>query len=172
MEETKITLQEYLSYRRNEYFTNTCLRNEIGKCELCDALYRVYKYCGKNQIHEFKMKDIRDLLGRNEYARFGDLVRFGGLVYKPEHVKASFGINMSRAKEFFYGLREIPIWIRINQLTGEIIDSKYVKIGDFPELKDLLTKDGLYKPEEKMVIGNQSTIFDHINEAKFQHGTN
>ena len=176
--------QVYFSERGLRYRTDTEFRNKIGKCELCgqnikdrtvviyqgliDALYKVYKYCGKEQVHEFEMKDIRHLLGRNEYARFGDLVRFGGLVYRPESRKGLFGLNMARTKEFFYGLRKIPISITLNQLTGEIIDSHYVSIGDFPELKDLLTKDGLYDPEEaaKLSESRQTDIFDFVNEQK------
>lgn len=140
-------------------------RNEMCKCPLCnqnikdrkvtlykgliDALYQVYCWCGKNKCHEFRTKDIKHLLGKNEYARFGDLVRFGGIVYKPKDEynqshKAEFGLNMARAKSFFIGEYEIPVQITLNQITNEIIDSTYVKINDFPELSKLLDENGLY----------------------------
>lgn len=117
--------------------------------ELIDALYQIYIWCGKNRRHEFETKEITQFLGKSDYARFGDLVRFGGLVYKPkdqygETRKAWFGLNMARAKEFFSGVREIPVQITLNQLTGEIIDSHYVKVGDFPKLSNFIKANGLY----------------------------
>ena len=140
-------------------------RNEICRCPVCnssikdrtislyqgliDSLYQIYKWCGENKRHEFCTKNIKHLLGKNEYARFGDLVRFGGIVYKPKDVfgkghKAEFGINMARAKEFFAGRYKIPVQIVINQITNEIIESNYVTVDQFPKLYQLLTKDGLY----------------------------
>jgi len=89
------------------------------------------------------------MLCKNNYARFGDLVRFGGIVYKTKDddgnkVKAKYGLNMKRAKEFFSGQREIPVQITLNQITNEIIDSHYVKVNDFPTLNNLITAEGLY----------------------------
>jgi hypothetical protein len=140
-------------------------RNEIGNCPLCNSniadrkvslykglinsLHKVFCYLGWKHKHEFEMKEIKHLLGKNEYARFGDLVRFGGIVYKPKDEegktrKAYYGMNMARANEFFRGEREIPVCITINQITNEIVSSDYVKVDDFPELKDYLDENGLY----------------------------
>jgi len=124
--------------------------------ELIDALYEVYKWCGQFKRHEFETKEIKHLLGKNEYARFGDLVRFGGIVYKPRNAddktrKGWFGINMQRAKEFFAGEREIPIQININQLNKEVIDKRYIKIGDFPKLATMLKDHGLYDYEKDYI---------------------
>lgn len=148
-----------------ELEVNPWLRNHLKTCPLChsniadrnlalykeliDALYQVYVWCGKGRRHEFETKEITQFLNKNNYARFGDLVRFGGIVYKPKdnegHTrKAWFGINMGRAKEFFSGEREIPIQITINQITNEIIYSHYVKINHFPELHQFIKSDGLY----------------------------
>lgn len=150
---------------QSEYKNNTELRNRVGNCQLCgqnikdrtvtlyrgliDALYEIYCWCGQKRVHEFRTKDIKHMLGKNEYARFGDLVRFGGIVYKPKtedkkSEKAYFGINMARAKEFFAGQREIPLQITLNQLTNEIIDAHYVTVKDFPDLVQLLNEKGLY----------------------------
>ena len=134
-------------------------RNEIKSCPVCSgniedrkvaiyselltALYQVYVWCGKNGRHEFSMKDIRELLGRNEYARFGDLVRFGGLVYKPDG-KASYGLNMGRTKEFFNGQRSIPIQIVLNQITDEIVAATYVYVWQIRGLPELLDAEGGY----------------------------
>lgn len=139
-------------------------RNEMERCPYCngsikdrkvalykgliDALYRVYVWCGKNKKHEFYTKEIKELLGKNEYNRFGDLVRFGGIVYKPKKygksAKASFGINMIRAKEFFKGERDIPLQIVLDQISGEIISEVRGKVGDFPELSAFINQNGLY----------------------------
>lgn len=147
------------------------LRNEIGKCPFCnscisdrkvslykelvDALYRVYCWLGQKRKHDFEMKEIRHLLGRNEYARFGDLVRFGGLIYKPKLYgktkKAYYGLNMARAKEFFAGNRTIPIQITLDQITNEIVGEVPCHVYDFPKLKELLRKDGLYDYEKDVL---------------------
>ncbi len=142
-------------------------RNDIGRCPYCngnikdrqvalykkliDTLYSVYCWCGKNKKHEFETKEIRHLLGKIEYTRFGDLVRFGGLIYRPKvdgkSHKALYGLNMGRAKEFFKGERDIPLAIVLDQITGEIVSEVRGKVGDFPELYQLLTKDGVYDYE-------------------------
>lgn len=149
---------------KTRLFGDTEFRNLQVDCPLCgqnvqdrtvtvyqsliDDLYTVYKWCGERQRHEFAMKDIRHILGQVNYTRFGDLVRFGGIVYKLG--KAQYGINMARAKEFFAGQRQIPVQITLNQLTNEIIDSQYVDVHHFPKLTELLTKEGLYDPHKKL----------------------
>jgi hypothetical protein len=169
-------LVEGIKTLNQELKTDQIFRNEMKHCLLCghtiadrkvtlyreliEALYEVYKWCGKNKRHEFSTKDIRHLLSRNNYARFGDLIRFGGIVYKPKNAageshKAQYGINMTRAKEFFAGEREIPVQITLNQITNEIVDAHYVKINDFPKLNELLTKEGLYDYEAHI----PSTLF-------------
>lgn len=120
--------------------------------ELIDKLYEVYCWCGANKTHEFEMRQIKHLLGKNEYARFGDLVRFGGIVYKPDQDghsrKGLFGINMARAKEFFAGKRKIPVVLTLNQITNKVIASQYVDINHFPRLSAYLNEHGLYDPEK------------------------
>ena len=155
------------------------LRNKLKRCPVCNhnvadrkvtlyrelisALYEVYKWCGQKECHEFMTKDIKHLLSKNNYARFGDLVRFGGIVYKPkdkesgESRKALFGLNMARAKEFFRGERKIPVQITINPITKEIVDSEYVTIGEFPSLVELLDKDGIYDIKRIKVEDIQQT---------------
>lgn len=139
-------------------------RNELIHCPICrakisdrtvslysglmDALYRVYCWCGEKRKHEFETKEIKYLLGKNEYARFGDLVRFGGVVYKPEEGKAHFGLNMQRARSFFQGEYKIPVQIVLNQITNQIVEATYVSVKDFPELYELLNKEGLYDYEK------------------------
>ena len=161
-QKTKDKLQEF----RNYFATSQEARNTIKECPICGsniqdrnvslykglitALHAVYCWLGEKQRHEFEMKEIKHLLGKNEYARFGDLVRFGGVVYKTKDDngkkrKAMYGMNMQRAKDFFKGERQIPVQITINQITNEIEDSKYITVNDFPELQTMLNEDGLYK---------------------------
>lgn len=160
---------ENLKLLSQELAENHQLRNQLKRCPIChsnisdrtvslyreliDSLYKIYVWCGKNRRHEFETKDITQFLGKNEYARFGDLVRFGGIVYKPKDDegnsrKAWFGLNMARAKEFFSGKRQIPVQITLNQITNEIVDAHYVSISDFPSLSSLITAEGLYDYEK------------------------
>lgn len=147
-------------------------RNEIGECpccgqnimdrkvslykELVNALYRVYCWCGEKGIHEFEMKQIKNMLGKNEYARFGDLVRFGGIVYRPkidgEKRKAVYGINMERAREFFSGGRTIPVQIVLNQITNEIISQTECYYHEFPSLLAFIKENGLFDFEKMVAV--------------------
>lgn len=136
-------------------------RNEIGRCPCCggniadriislyrgliEDMYKVYCWCGANKRHEFQMKDIRHLLTRNSYARFGDLVWFGGIVYK--NGKAHYGMNMVRAKNFFHGFVAIPGQITINQITNQIEERRFIHINEIKPLKELMTQEGLYDHE-------------------------
>ena len=136
-------------------------RNVIKKCPCCNAsiedrsimlysglikaLYAVCKWCQENNRYEFEMNEIRHLLGRNEYARFGDLVWFGGLVYKQE--KAQYGINLERAKAFFRGETTIPLYITINQINKEIVEKQEGYIYDVKKLAEWITDENkLYDP--------------------------
>lgn len=148
-------------------------RNEIERCPCCngsikdrkialykgliDALYRVYTYCGQKRAHELKMGEIKHLLGKNEYARFGDLIRFGGIVYRPKdgegkYMKAHYGINMARAHEFFKGERTIPVQITLNQITNAIIDQTDAYYYEFPSLISLMKENGLYDHEKEVMV--------------------
>lgn len=146
-------------------------RNEIGRCPCCngnikdrtvsiykglvESMYKVYCYLGEKRKHEFKMKEIKHLLSKNDYARFGDLVRFGGILYKAKdeegkREKGRYGMNMKRAKEFFNGERTIPMQIVIDQIKDEILEKTQVGINDIPELTAYLTENGLYDYERKL----------------------
>jgi len=148
-------------------------RNELERCPCCNSnikdrkitiyeglvrsLFEICKWCSQNKKHEFSTKEIRHLLGKIEYTRFGDLVRFGGIVYKPKDEKgktqkAFYGINLERAREFFMGKRQIPVQITVNQITGEIIDTKNVYVYQIPKLASLLKENGLYDYESSVRI--------------------
>lgn len=154
-------LKDFVFQKRNSIKSCPCCNGNIQDRklalykELIDSLYQVYVWCGKNRRHEFEMHDIKFMLGKNEYARFGDLVRFGGLVYKPKEEgksrKAFYGINMTRAKEFFKGERDIPVQITLNQINDEIIDQTRCFVHDFPSLKTFIGQNGLYDYEMEPV---------------------
>jgi hypothetical protein len=146
-------------------------RNELKHCPVCNAgiedrqvalykgiirtLYSIYEWCRNNHQHEFTTKEIRGMMDHNAYARFGDLVRFGGIVYKPtgedgKTHKSQYGINMDRAAAFFQGTYRIPVQITIDQITNMIIDEITVDIKDFPELYQMLDAQGKYDPRKEV----------------------
>jgi hypothetical protein len=158
-----------------QYKTDATLRARVKHCQLCgqniedrhaalykgliEALYQVYCWCGEKKCHEFTRHDIAHLLRNgSNFARFGDLIRFGGLVYKRGRVK--YGLNMGRCKEFFRGERQIPVQITLNQLTNEIIESRYVKVGDFPELSSFLGSNGMYDYEKDLIHNSSVPLGD------------
>lgn len=152
---------ELLAAMKHVLATNPEERKLMGECQLCGsnirnrdvtlfaglirAMHSVALYLKEKDNCEFNIKEVKDLMGKNEYARFGDLVRFGGIIYRPENKKGVYGMNMERVESFFKGQYKIPVQITLNQITNEIERSNYVTIHQFPELKELCNKDGLYK---------------------------
>ena len=110
---------------------------------LVEALAEVYKWNREKGVHEFKMRDIRHLIGQVNYARFGDWVFFGGLVYKNE--KAHYGLNMERCREFFAGRSTIPTRVWKDPMTGEIEKCDYRTVRDIPGVVEFLNEKGLYE---------------------------
>jgi len=163
-------MEEIFEKKKREIIEN---RNVLCRCPFCngsikdrpitiyegliDCLFRVYQWCGEKGRHEFKTKEIKHLMGKNEYARFGDLIMFEGLVYKARdtegiHHKGDFGLNMNRTRMFFANEYKIPVQIIVNQITGEILNATYVGVGSFPKLVELLDKNGLYDYDKKVKV--------------------
>jgi len=89
------------------------------------------------------MKDVRNLIGKIEYTRFGDWKKFGGLVFTPEHnddegTKGLYGLNMERCGSFFKGFYKIPMKVLKNPVTGEITGIDYKTIREVPSLSSLM----------------------------------
>lgn len=144
-------------------------RNQTGNCPMCnhsvkdrkvtlfaeliEAMHKVYRWCGEHKKHEFDMKEITHLLSKNCYTRFGNLKYIGGIIYPAKDPNTDkprrgwYGMNMARAKEFFHGNRDIPVWVIINPITDEIIDEKRAKVDEFPQLKAYLDEHGQYDHE-------------------------
>jgi len=116
---------------------------EIGIYKgLVISLWEVMKWCEEKEVHEFNMKSVRHLLGKNEYARFGDWVLFGGLVYK--HGKGLYGLNLSRCREFFAGQYQIPRVVYKNPLTRQSTPGERVYIHQLPCLSQFLDQNNQY----------------------------
>ena len=134
------------------------------------VLWRVMRWCEEKNIHEFQMRDIRHLLGRNEYARFGDLVLFGGLVYKLE--KASYGLHIPRCREFFAGKRAIPRFVLKNPTTREITPMETAFINDMPNLYEFLDENkqylAMYQEPSQPKIWDRAP--DMVSESPQKHG--
>ncbi len=113
---------------------------------LIKALNAVYKWCLEKNRHEFERKEIKHLfINENDSARFGDLILFGGLVYRPEDKgKKYYGLNMARCAEFFAGNYKIPKHLWKNPVTGELRPGNYVTIKELPKLIHLLDNEGDY----------------------------
>jgi len=121
------------------------------------ALAKVYKTCKKDGTHEFEMKDIKHLLGHNNYARFGDLVMFGGLVYK--RGRAKYGLNMERCEDFFAGRTTMPTRILKDPVSKQIEVIEYKDITGIDDLVKFLDESGLYAPKyEDMTAPRQEQI--------------
>jgi len=119
-------------------------RREIAMfAGLVKALWKVFVWCQEKGRHEFKMNQVREMLGRNEYARFGDWVLFGGLVYK--NGKANYGLNMERCDRFFANDLQIPSKIWKDPMTNELEKIDYRTAWQIPGLMEFLNEDFVYQ---------------------------
>lgn len=113
---------------------------------LLSTLYRVYKWCIKNNTCLIKRKELKNglLTSENDTARFGDLKHFGDLISSPN--KGSYRLNMRSCREFFQGTHCIPKKIWKDLVTGNVrVDIQDMATKDeFPNLIDLITEDGNY----------------------------
>jgi len=109
---------------------------------LITALWHVVRWCEEKRVHEFQTKSVKHLLGKNEYARFGDWVFFGGLVYK--HGKALYGLHLPRCHDFFAGKSQIPRVVYKNPMTRQITPGELCYIHQFPNLIAFLDANEQY----------------------------
>lgn len=135
-----------------------CCGQSINKREisvysgLLEALWRVFMWCEQKNRHEFDIKEVSHLLDKNSYARFGDLILFGGLVYRPNNLfskkrKGLYGLNRARILAFFNGAEAIPTTLLKNPLDKTIEKTDYRFIS---QIKNL----GSFLDREKQFIAN------------------
>lgn len=112
------------------------------------TLWRVYQWAKVNG-HEFSRKDIKHLfINENDTARFGDLIMFGGLVYRPEDKnRGYYGLNMERCENFFKRVYRIPLEIWKNPVTKELRKENYVTVDQIPSIIEFLDEDQFYVAE-------------------------
>ena len=111
------------------------------------SLGRVYLYVQRRGGgYRFSRKEVKGLFrNENDTARFGDLVMFGGLVFKEG--KAKYGLNMERCEQFFNNQYRIPTKIWKNPVTGELRKEDYRTLSEIPGLHEMLDEDGFYQPQ-------------------------
>lgn len=151
-------IKNHIHENRNEYgycpFCNAHIEDRVESiyAELIASLYRVMRWCEQKGKHEFKMTDIRHLLGQINYTRFGNLVHYGGVVYPIKNedgkrMRGHFGLNMERAMEVFANQRAFPLAKTYDMITGECIAETCVFVKDMPSLKQFIDSEGVYHPE-------------------------
>jgi hypothetical protein len=120
------------------------------------GLFEVLKWCEMKNIHEFDMKDIRHLLDKNCYARFGDLALFG-LVYK--RGKGLYGLPVERLGAFFAGVDPIAIELEKNPMSGELTQKRWARIGEIPSLSAFLDENKRFIARYRKSENGQNVLF-------------
>lgn len=108
--------------------------------EMVNSLIRVYKWAKMKEKHEFKRKEIKHLFNtETESAHFGDLVYFGGIMYKEK--RGYWGINFSRMESFMAGEYEVPVEVWKNPITKNVRHGEYVTINKVPNVTKYLDEN-------------------------------
>ena len=108
------------------------------------ALWKVYQWCEERDRHEFKKKEVKHLMDDVVISVFAYWRWFGGLVYNPDGVKGSYGLNMQRCEDFFAGRIEIPTEVWTNPLTKEVRQENFRNIKNIPNLSQFLDENQNY----------------------------
>lgn len=117
---------------------------------LITALFRVWRWCEDKGRFRFDRKEIAHLLtGETMVATFGDLMYFGGILYRPEGGKrGEWAINRERAMLFFANKNSIYTRIVFDRVTNEIIEkTEPLFLRQIPKLTEFLDKDYKFMPE-------------------------
>lgn len=112
------------------------------------SLIRIEKWCNEKGVHEFIRKDIEHLLEKNEKARFGDWVYFGGIIYS--RGKGKWGINLPRAEQFLNGQLEIYTRAEINPLNKDVQLFDKRTVHGIKNLKEFLDNDNYFQAKYKL----------------------
>jgi len=126
---------------------------------MVEALLKVWQWAEEHHKYEFARKEVKHLFkNENESARFGDWILFGGLVYRPDGKKGTYGLNLERVKALFLGELEIPTTLWKNPVTHEIRKEDYRSVGNIKNLSEFLDENNefiaLYRqPKEPVQTG-------------------
>lgn len=111
--------------------------------EMVSSLVLVYQWAKEKGVHEFKRSEIKHLLrSETQTAHFGDLVYFGGILYKNK--RGHWGIHFERCEQFMSGETEVPVEVWKDPKTGEIRQGKYVTIREVPNVSRYLDSNDEY----------------------------
>lgn len=169
-----------------EMISDADIAKRIGNCPCCtqkigevitsyndvtavQTLYKLVKWCSENETNEFKTSDVKHLLDHTQYANLNHLDRFGGIVYRPINPKTDtpykstyYGINLTRAHEFFRNERKAPVQIVSNRITGERVASTEKLLRDFPGIGEFLDEDQMYDPDHIVSDANAIARQDQL----------
>jgi hypothetical protein len=130
-------------HKRCPYCHQVIEKREISLFKgMYEALAIAFDWCKQHDTYKFEMKNIRDLIGKNEYARFGDWVYFSGLVFKDE--KGSYGLNLERVRGFLFEGKQICISGWKDPITGDFTPSRWGSRHQIPGLTKFLDERGMY----------------------------
>lgn len=107
---------------------------------MVEVLWDIYKWCLERNVHEFERTDIKHFFHNETIsARFGDIIYFGGLVYK--NSKAHYGLNMERCEEFFANRLAIPTIVTRHPIHGVLAKYEPKLRKEIPHLMAYLDED-------------------------------
>jgi len=115
------------------------------------GLRQVYKHCKETGDYRFRRRDVKALFGANETltATFGNLIYFGGILFKPDDKKRGYwGINMQRAELFFANQLLVPEYVIKDPVTNVIeYSTSRVVMSNVKGIYDFLDANGDFKVE-------------------------
>lgn len=101
------------------------------------------------------------MIGPVCYSKFGDLVLFGGLVYKLK--KGTYGLNMERCAAFFANTYLVPSYIMKNPVTKETTAHEYRSFKDLPSISKFLNENGDFIAEYASENPDSGVVTSRLN---------
>lgn len=149
------SIKLHLSNVRNEYgycpFCNSHIedRTETLYKELILALNRVMGWCKIKGRNEFEMLEVKDLMDKSAYSRWGNLIHYEvGVAKYHNGNKEVFRLDIPLVEDIFKNRRTFIVKRKVNMITKETIQGsqkrKYLK--EISTLKDFLDDYGNYYP--------------------------
>jgi len=114
------------------------------------GLKQVFEHCKRSGDYHFRRRDVKALFGANETltATFGNLIYFGGILFKPDGKRGYWGINMQRAELFFANQLLVPEYVIKDPVTNVIeYSTSRVVMSNVKGIYDFLDANGDFKVE-------------------------